>query len=190
MLVAACGSSDDSNDASHIAMDQGDQRGTTLASQARVELDAAPAPDATAQIAGIVTTLNAGEIAQATFVLGASSNSDIRELAAQIQADHQANDLRLHKLVNDLGLSPLESDASLSLQAEADATLAQLQADAAVDLDFDYARTQVKMHQAGAIIIDALRDYADDDEMNDFLDDTHSAIEEHRDHARDVLDNL
>src|SRR4051812_26705374 len=94
ITAAACGDDNDNNnsDDETRALDQGNARGNDLAAQARADFAGTADHDATAKAAGIVTTINAGEIAQANLVLSVTDNSDVRDLASQILADHQDND--------------------------------------------------------------------------------------------------
>ena len=74
--------------------------------------------------------------------------------------------------------------------AEAMSGLAQLQADSRSELDLDYTRMRVMMHQEAFVLVGTLRDLVRDDAFRSFLSDTQGAIEDHREHARDVLNDL
>jgi predicted outer membrane protein len=187
MLLASCGSSN--NDDEQNAIDEGDSRGNALAEQARADFSGISDPDAVANAAGIVSTINNGEIAQARLVLDTTTNSEVRDLASQILADHQANEAALQALMVDRDMAPEDNTVSSALKNEAMASLAQLQSDP--NLDFDYVRMQVMMHQEAAVIVGAVRTYVDtDDAFREFLSNTRDTIEEHRQHAGDVLDDL
>jgi predicted outer membrane protein len=188
-ILAGCGDSDN-NDNRDAALDEGDLHGQQLSAAARADLVGTTDDEAIALAADIVSTVNTGELAQADFMLSASTNAAVLELAAQIQADHQANNLMLQSLLIDVGLVKTSNDVSASLSAEAMTGLAQLQADAPANLDYDYVRMQVSMHQEVSVLLDALRDDVSDSNMNDFLSDTQDKVNEHRDHAGDVLNDL
>jgi predicted outer membrane protein len=189
LLITACGDSDD-NDERDQAFDEGDARGQALAAQARGDLDGESQPEVAAKAAGIVHTINTGEIAQADFMLSATTDDDVRELANAIRADHQANDAELQAMMQDLRLVPVDNPVSLMLRDEAMAGLATLQAMPAEDRDFEYARMQVSMHQTASLVVETTSDLVDDTELRAFLDRTVDAINEHRDQAGDVLDDL
>jgi predicted outer membrane protein len=172
------------------ARQQGDDRGQQLSDDARASFDNLSDDDQVANAAAIVSTINNGELAEASYMLGATTNPEVLSLAAQIQADHQANEIKLHSLLADIGVTPLDNEISATLNDEAMTSLAQLQADDTLDLDVDYVRMQVSMHQEASVLVDSLRDFVDDQDANDFLGNTVDTINDHRDHASDVLDDL
>jgi predicted outer membrane protein len=198
-LVTGCSDDDNDNDnnndtgsdVENRASDQGNARGQTLAGQAQGEFQGASNNDAIAKAADIIATIDAGEIAQASFVLSKTSNADVRELASEIQADHQANTEMLQSLMQDRGIAPADNAVSRALEAEANAGLAQLQADAAANVDFDYVQMQVMMHQEALVIVGSVRDLVPSSgDFRDFLSDTRATIQEHRQHAGSVLRDL
>jgi predicted outer membrane protein len=192
--LAACDDDDNNNnnntDAENRAIDQGNTRGQALTVQAQGEFQGSSEPDVLAKSADIVATINTGEIAQASFVLSKTSNSDVRDLASQILADHQMNNAALQSMMQSRGLAPVSNAVSRTLQDEANTGLAQLMADAPGALDRDYVEMQVMMHQEGFVIVGNLRGYTQAVDMQNFLSDTLDAIDAHRQHARDVLHDL
>jgi len=171
-------------------MSEGDARGQQVSSQARTELQDTDDPDTIARAASIVATVNAGEIMQANFVLSNSSDTRVLDLAGMILADHQDNDRELRQQMSDLGLAEADSSVAATLNNEATMGLAQLQADAKANLDVDYVQMQVVMHQEVAVLLGNVRGYVDDPDFRDFLSNTIDAVQRHRDHAGDVLDDL
>lgn len=105
--LVACSDDDNSSDSNsagpaNAALDQGDQRGQALDNLATGEFQSAPDEVAIAKSADIVATINAGEIAEANFVLSKSTNNDVRVLATEIAADHQDNAAMLQALMTRL----------------------------------------------------------------------------------------
>jgi predicted outer membrane protein len=190
--LAACGDDDNDNndDLETAAVAQGNARGQALVDQARGEFQGQPDEDVMAMSADVVATIDAGEIAMANFVLSRTNHSDVQDLAEMIVADHQTNLADLQAMMRNDGLAPETNQVSVTLKAEGDAALAQLMSDAAGDLDRDYVQMQVSMHQEAHIIVDNLRSYVQGSDMDNFLQDTLDAIDEHRDHAKDVLNDL
>jgi predicted outer membrane protein len=187
--LVACGDND--TDKEQRALDRGELRGQELAARARVVLGTAT--DDLAEIAiaaGIVSTANTGEIAQADIVLSSSADDDVRELASEIRLAHEANESELQALLADLGIEPMETAVSTALAQDAMMGAAQLEADDSEEVNFDYVDMQIAMHQAVLLTVDAVRDEMNDDEMQDFLSETAAAIREHRDHAGSVIDDL
>lgn len=142
--------------------------------------------------AGIVFAINNGEIAQANFVLSKTATVSVRSLASQIVADHQASNAMLQALLQSRNLSPVDTSVSQTLTSEASAGLAQLQADELRNLDIDYTRMQIAMHQEASMIVSTVRDAmpASATDMRNFLSDTLTTIDAHLAHAEDVLSNL
>jgi predicted outer membrane protein len=200
--LAACSDNDDDNnndngnnnnrDLQARAIDQGNTRGQALQAQASQEFPGSSESDAVARAAGVVTTINNGEIAQANLVLSKTTNPDVRDLAQQMVTDHQANNAALQTLMQSRTLPPAETSVSRTLTSEAAMGLAQLQADAPDQLDVDYAQMQVMMHQEAFLIVGTVRDAmpAPASDIRGFLSDTLTVIDKHRTHAENVLSNL
>jgi putative membrane protein len=193
--LAACSDDDDDNnnrDLQARAIDQGNTRGQALSAQASQEFPGSSEADAVARAAGVVTTINNGEIAQANLVLSKTTNPDVRDLASQMVTDHQANNAALQALMQNRSLPPAETSVSRTLSSEASMGLAQLQADAPGQLDVDYTQMQVMMHQEAFLIVGTVRDAmpASGSDIRGFLSDTLSVIDKHRTHAEDVLSKL
>lgn len=187
-ILAGCGTS---HDREQRAINNGDQRGRDVAAQARTELNGATDQIAIAKAASIVMTLNTGEIAQASYILSVNNvASTVRDLATEIQADHQANNVRLDALLHDRGITAADNPVSATLHNEAMTGLAVLQADSAADLQMDYAEMQVMMHQEGFVVVGALRDLVQDKAFRQFLSDTRDTIAKHREDARRVMRKL
>jgi predicted outer membrane protein len=199
-LLAACGDDDHNNDDKQRALDNGDSRGNDLSAQARSQFSGASDSDAIARAAAIVATIDTGEIDQANFVVStigsddsgatAEHDRDVRDLAQQIITDHQANLAQLQNLLGQRGIAQADNPVAASLRGEAMTGLAQLKADSRSDLDMDYARMQVMMHQEAFVLVETLQDLVRDDAFRSFLSDTQDAIESHREHAGDVLNDL
>lgn len=158
--------------------------------QAQGEFQGRPDTEAVAKSADIVATIDAGEIAQAMFVLSKTSNSDVEDLANEIVADHQANLTAVQALTQNHGLAPTRNAVSRTLQSEGDTALAQLMSDAPEDLDRDYVEMQIAMHQEAFIIVGNVRSYVQSSDAQNFLSDTQMTIDKHRQHAKDVLHDL
>ena len=190
--LAACGDDDNGNNDNleTTAVDQGNARGQALADQARGEFQGQPDDDVMAMSADVVATIDAGEIAMANLVLSRTSNSDVQDLANEIITDHQTNLADLQAMMRNDGLAPETNAVSSTLKAEGDAALAQLMSDSAGNLDLDYVQMQISMHQEAHVIVDNLRGYVQDSDMDGFLSDTLDTIDNHREHAKDVLRNL
>ena len=77
------------------------------------------------------------------------------------------------------------------LRAEAMEGIAQLQQ--ASTPDYAYMRMQLVMHSEAEVLVERIADLVPDEGFagfEDFVDDTADKIEEHRDHAEDVLVKL
>jgi predicted outer membrane protein len=190
-IAALVGCGDSDNDNEQRALDRGEARGQALASQARAVLGTATDDlQEVAIAAGIVSTANTGEIVQADIVLSSSTDEDVRDLASEIRLAHETNERELQALLAELGIEPIETSVSTTLEDEAMMGAAQLEADDSDEVNFHYVDMQVAMHQAVLLTVDAMRDEMNDEEMQDFLSETSDAIREHRDHAGSVIDDL
>lgn len=184
-VLASCGGSGDDNE--QRAINNGDVRGSDLASRARGEIGGAADPDAMARAAAIVAAINAGGVEQARFLLSTPIDGDVRDLATELQVDHQASNDRLSALLRARGITPADGAASLVLRDEAAATLAQLQADVPSVIPIDYADMQVILHQEAYVVVVAVRGYVRDPELQQFLLDTCDTLQRHRKDAGRVL---
>jgi predicted outer membrane protein len=172
------------------AIDVGNTRGRGLVALARAELLVSSSSDWLAKTFAIVAAMNAGEIAQAEFILSVSANAAVRGLASEIKADHQGNELMLEALMQAHGAAPLDNGVTRAVQAEADADITQLMADAPAVRDIDYVEMQITMHQEAILLLDDMRDYPDPPDIHAFLASTLSAVETHLAHAEAVLHGL
>jgi putative membrane protein len=194
--LVACSDDDDRNnnnnngDDEAQAVDQGNARGRALTAQAVGEFQGASDNDAIAKAADIVATINNGEIAEANFVVSKTSNTEVHDFAAEMIADHQANNAALQAMTQTHGLAPKTNAVSRTLKTEADQSLAQLMSDTPDQLDRDYIAMQVAMHQEAFVIVDAVKGYVQPSDMQGFLADTSATIDQHRQHAKDVLHDL
>jgi predicted outer membrane protein len=192
-LVAGCSDDNNNNNGDNgdapeaQALAQGDTHGQVLVGQARGEFSGAPDTDAIAKVADIVATIDAGEIAQASFVLSTGGDAHVLDLASRIQADHQANQAMLQMIIQRRGIAPTDNAVSRTLQAEGDMSLAQLQSTAPADLDTAYVEMQIQMHQEASVLIDNLRSYVKVFEVDDFLSNTLDTIALHLQRAIDLL---
>jgi predicted outer membrane protein len=172
------------------AIELGNTRGRGLVALARGELLFSSSSDWLAKTFAIVATMNAGEIAQAEFVLSVSANAAVRGLASEIRADHQANELMLEALMEAHGAAPLDNGVTRAVQAEADAGITQLMADAPAVRDIDYVEMQITMHQEAILLLGDMRDYPDPSDVRAFLASTLTVIKTHLAHAETVLHSL
>jgi predicted outer membrane protein len=172
------------------ALELGNTRGRGLVALARGELLLSSSSDWLAKTFAIVAAANAGEIAQAEFMLSVSSNADVRGLASEIKADHQANELMLEALMQSHGAAPLDNGVTRTVQAEADAGITRLMADASTVRDLDYVEMQITMHQEAILLLSDMRDYPDPPDVRAFLASTLTAVEAHLAHAESTLHSL
>jgi putative membrane protein len=186
VLLASC-SNNNNNDREQRASDAGAARGGDLVTQAQGNFNGSSDQDDMAKAASIVSTINTGEIAQANLVLSLNVASDVRDLANEIVADHQANETKLQAMMQNASITVMDNPVSTSLRTEAMAGLAKLQSDAQTNLDADYPEMQVMMHQEAFVVVGGLRDLVVNEAFRQFLTDTQNTIQQHRNHAGTVL---
>jgi len=190
--LAACGSEDHNVDIQASAIEEGTTRGQALQAQAAQDFAGSTDAEAISKAAGVVFAINNGEIAQAQFVLTKTGNAGVRSLASEILTDHQASNATLQALLSGRNLTPTETSVSRTLTAEANAGLTELQTGELRNINFNYARMQISMHQEASMIVATVRDAvpATATDIRAFLSDTLSVIDKHLTHAENVLRGL
>ena len=185
------GSNDrDRGDLQAQAIELGNTRGRGLVALARGELLFSSSGDWLAKTFAIMAALNAGEIAQAELMLSLTTNAEVRDLASEIRADHQANELALEALMQAHGVAPLDNGVTRAVQAEADMGISQLEADAPSERDIDYVQMQVTMHQEASLLLADMRDYPMPADVRAFVASTLPVILQHLAHSESVLQGL
>jgi predicted outer membrane protein len=184
--LVACGDNDVNE--VQVAGDQGETLGHAHATAADRELRGNEPEVVIAQAAGIVLTIDEGEIMHASFALQNARNADVIAFATRMTSEHTAHIATTTALLETMGMERQDSAIAADLRAEAMANLATLQE--ADDVDLEYMRMQVTMHAEASIIVSRLFALVDDATFGQFLTDTRMAINAHRADAERILRDL
>lgn len=146
---------------------------------------------ADAEIAGVVSAANQGEIAVARAVVERVESADVRAFAERMAAEHGASDVALTNLMETLGIEPVESAESAMIEQQAAdeiSRLADLQGD---ELDRAYMDGQIAAHAAMlAALQTMLIPSAESDELRAFLEALVPVVTDHLEQARGIRAGL
>lgn len=133
------------------------------------------------QIAGVVSTINRGEILQAQSALRLVDTADVGAYAQRMIDEHQKSEQRLDAILPEIGLDRGESELSLRLESTAqvmDQNLNNLAT--GQDPDAAYLEIQIVMHrQALQLLDDQLIPAAQRPEIRSFLQETRGSVQMH-----------
>jgi len=186
--VALVGCSSDASDTDD-AIAEGEQRGDDFVAQIDAQLAGEPDGDLViAKTCMITMTLDDGEIVAADFVLDRSIDPVVLDFAQLMFDEHSTHQSNTISLLAGYDLDPVDIDVAGQLMADASADMAVLRSTS--DLDYEYMRLQVVMHNEAFVIVDALVDFAPDSNFAQFLLDTRDTIRSHRDEAEADLRDM
>jgi putative membrane protein len=143
--IAAC--SDDSNNNGGVFTPDGGAGDGANATEARLD---------DAQIGGVTSAVNTGEIQQGRLAASRATTNEAREFGAMMVTMHTAAQERQAALLSRLGLTPRESALSQQLTATAQSTLAELETKSGRDFDVAYLDAQIAQHRTTLQVIDTV----------------------------------
>jgi len=106
------------------------------------------------EIANVAVVANQIDIDYAKLAIDRSKNSEVKEFATTMIADHNAIIDQAVALVTKLGVTPKDNPVSQSLLKQADKTTAMLKGKKGIAFDEAYINNEVAYHQA---VIDAVK---------------------------------
>ena len=144
-----------------------------------------------AEIAAIVVTANSIDVAAGRLALARSQNPEVRRFAQTMITDHTAVNEAAAALVQRLGVTPAESEASRSLKQSAEATDARLSALQGSAFDRAYLDNEIAFHDAVIRTMDGtLIPAATNPELKAALVGARPAFQAHLEHARQARAGL
>jgi putative membrane protein len=144
-----------------------------------------------AEIAGIVTTANQGEVDQANVALTRASSSDVRDFAQMMVRDHSAALTSAQGVFSGQNISPADTDTSNTLRSGSQQTISALNTYTGSAFDRAYMQAQVDQHQWLLRTIDnSLIPSARSTAVRDLLLTQRGAVSSHLDRARQILQGL
>lgn len=126
-----------------------------------------------AQSARVLSSLNMDEISAAQALRARSQNDDARNFASQMITEHSQAESTAQQLVTSQGITPVSTDASRAIDADAARLSAQLSVASVALLDSTYLSSQVDTHQQALELIDcAILPGAQNPTFKTFVQDT------------------
>jgi putative membrane protein len=153
---------------------------------------AADAPALTdANIAAIVVAANNIDIKEGKLAKEKSSNTEVKNFGQMMINDHEAVNKQATDLAKKLSLTPVESDASKGLKADAEKTYKELSAKKGADFDRAYVANEVAYHEAVINTVEtALIPNAKNAELKSLLEAVVPALKTHLEHAKHLQAQL
>jgi len=176
----------DAADGSDVTTDGGD--GSTDGSEASLG-DAAILSEA--QVLGVLTSANQGEINEGNLAPGRASSPAVLAFAARMVTEHTAALNRVTALASSTGLSPVASPTSQALDATSASTVQALTPLSGSVFDVAYIQSQVAAHNTVLNNIDRqLLPSATTDALRSELTTTRAAVAEHLQDAQGIIAGL
>ena len=144
-----------------------------------------------AEIAAIVVTANSIDVQYGELARERASDAAVRQFAETMITDHTAVNESAGELVARLGVTPVPSDVSRSLEAGAQETLASLRTQSGAAFDSAYIDNEVAYHRAVlAAVDDLLIPNAQNAELRETLVAVRPAFVAHLQHAESLQRTL
>jgi putative membrane protein len=102
-------------------------------------------PDA--DVAGIVTAANEGEVQQGSAASSRATSGDVRSFAQMMVADHTAALNTARDMLSRNNTTPAENETSRGLRDNSQRTITNLATYSGAAFDREYMQTQVNLHQ-------------------------------------------
>lgn len=143
------------------------------------------------EIAGIVVAANAIDAELGDLAAARAVNAEVREFGKTMSRDHRAVNAQAAALVERLGVTPVESEISRSLRADAAAFRADLEKKTGLEFDRAYVAHEVAYHQAVIDAVDqVLLPNAQNGELKQTIASVRPALAAHLEHARQLAGKL
>ncbi len=144
-----------------------------------------------AQIAAIVKTANAGDVANAKAAEGKTKNNDVKTFARQMVNDHTAANKNVDALAKKLNIKPEDNPTSNTMKQQVDAKRDSLKKLSGAEFDRAYMEAEVALHQQVLNDLDnTLIPAAQNPDMKRLLQETRSVVANHLKMAQDVVSKL
>jgi predicted outer membrane protein len=189
-IAPACGSSDNTvpiGDPVGDTVDEGHAHGDNIAAQASGELAADDYMTVIGKTASILAALNDGEINESAFAVQILGDQDIFQFANDMIAEHEDANTQLDDVVRIYGVGYIPSQTEATLAAEASQDLATLRGTSPGNFDFQYTELQVISHAEAQVLLDQLSSIVGPGEMDDYIANARSMVDDHLNRATDLL---
>ena len=143
------------------------------------------------QIAAIVSAANKGEIEQAKVAQTNAKDAKVKKFAALMVQHHGDNQKAAEKLLQKIGVTPLENDVSTKLENDSKQLVDKLKGEKGADFDRDYIDAQVSEHQQVLDMMDQkLIPQAKNAELKGAIQDFRPKVEMHLKSAQEIQQAL
>ncbi len=144
-----------------------------------------------AQIAMIVVVADTVDVDYGKLAAKKTSNQGVKEFAETMVRDHTAVNEKAVALAKKLGVTPAESDASKSIEADGKKELARLKALKGAEFDKAYVDNEVGYHEAVIGLLDkTLIPNTKNDELKNLLESGRPIFAAHLEHAKKLQASL
>ena len=192
-IVVACvaavgcdsGNHDENQRINDTQIVNGQAQGASLSNQFIAETSGNDVATLNGKIAGVVHSINQGEIAEANFMLSVTNRGPIIDFANLMVSDHTTADQKLTMVVRDIGTGFIASATSTSIDSQTASDIASLRGSS--DPDFEYLQDQVMDHESSRVLVEQLMTMTNNPELVSFLTDFDNLLIAHRDRASFLL---
>ncbi len=190
LFSPAC--NDDDNNVDVVAPNDGGRGDGGTGTRDGGGRDGGAALQSDGQIAAVVATANAGEIAQGRLALTKAQAPEVVAFAQMMVTEHTAAAQQQAQLLAAQGITPEENEVSTSLKAESDQIVQRLNNTAAGPaFDAAYMESQVAVHQK---VLDLLQNELIPNTQNpafaEQLQGVADTVQKHLEEAQDILGTL
>lgn len=144
-----------------------------------------------ADIAGVVTVANEGEIQQGQTAAGRATSSAVRDFANMMVTDHTNALNTARGVFAQRNITPAENDTTRTLRESSQRTVQNLGTYSGAQFDRMYMQSQVDVHSWLLNTMDTvLIPSARTPEMRSLLQTQRAAVAAHLDHARRIVSSM
>ncbi len=140
-----------------------------------------------AEIAGVLETVNRGEMQQAQLAQRSATNDQVREYASQMMSDHRQALEQQQQLLSPRGITPQPSSLASQVRQRAQMAEQQLQGLEGDAFDRAYMQMQRQMHQEVLTMLEQqLIPAAQDPAYRVYLESLRDDLRAHLEHAQQL----
>lgn len=143
-----------------------------------------------AQLSAVVSTINEGEIQEATLALGKATAPDVKRFAKDMASAHRDMQNKTDALLARLQITPSDNAVSNQLKSDTQNEMATLQTMRGKDFDRDYIDAQVRNHNKALELLDRIMPVVKNPDLKAALASVHPKVESHLRSAERVQQTL
>lgn len=143
-----------------------------------------------ADIAGIMTAANEGEVQQGQAASTRATSADVRSFAQMMVTDHTTALDNARDVFNRNGITPGDNDITRTLRTNSQRTVTNLATHTGASYDREYMRTQVALHQWLLNALDTALIPSATGELRTLLQTQRGSVAAHLERARQISSGL